>query len=46
MINALFIHRTAKHYDAMSALGASGLIDLQKLLTWVGEYKFNIQFVF
>ncbi|XP_066919925.1 coiled-coil and C2 domain-containing protein 2A-like [Clytia hemisphaerica] len=35
------ISNSAKHYDAMSAIGASGLIDLQKLLSWIGNSKLD-----
>jgi len=32
---------TARHYDALAALGAAGMVDLHKLLAWIGKAKLD-----
>ena len=33
--------RASKHFDALAALGAEGMIDLQKLLSWIQQAKLD-----
>lgn len=32
---------SARHYDALAALGAAGMVDLQKLLSWISHAKLD-----
>ena len=33
----LFISSAVKHYDALAALGAAGMVDIQNLVKWIGK---------
>jgi len=33
----LFIFSAVKRYDALAALGAAGMVDIQNLVKWIGK---------
>lgn len=34
-----FIYSAVKRYDALAALGAAGMVDIQNLVKWIGKFK-------